>query len=104
MLRNNELKAEFQKIDFTWDKHIFLENDSAHSQKRFARRLMHVLNKIFLLNDSYNYPLHIINSIAIKQLSNSSKLLKLMNRAGVCVSNDTLSGFSEGVARNVREN
>ena len=101
---NEKEKAEFQKIDFTWDKHIFLDHKNAYSQKRFVRRLMHVLNKMFILNDMYNYPLHIINSSIIKQLSNSSKLLRLMNKEGNCVSNDTLSRFTEGVARNVREN
>ncbi|XP_072029408.1 uncharacterized protein [Amphiura filiformis] len=91
-------------MDFTWDKHIFIDDTNEHARRRFVRRLVHVFHKLFILNETNNYPLHIIQANIVKQLSNSSRLMKIQNRTGLSVSTDTLSRFHEGVAKHTKLN
>ena len=97
-------KILLKGINFTWDKHIFIDCQDDNSKKRFVRRLIHLYHKLFILNDSNNYPMHIITANTIKQFSNSRRLMQILNRAGLCVSTDTLSRFHEGVAQHTKQN
>ena len=69
-----------------------------HNRKRFMRRIICILHLQFVLNDEYNLPLHIIHADVVKRYSNSSRLLKVLNNAGFCSSNDTLERFLEKIA------
>ena len=99
---NEREKREILK-DFNMDAHVKLPMNSGdqncdQNRKRFMRRIFAIFNLQFILNDEYNYPIHVINATIVKRLSNSSKLVHILNRAGFCVSEDTLDRFLEKIA------
>ncbi len=100
MTSNEREKKDIAK-DFDMDVHIKLPmnvEDNDGDENRFLRRMFGLFNLQFILNDNYNYPIHVMNADVIKRLSNSSKLLHILNRVGFCVSDDTLDRFLEIVA------
>ena len=99
---NTREKKELSQ-DFDMDSHIKLpmevEDDlGTENRLRFNRRILAIFNLQFILNDNYNYPMQIIIANVVKRLSNSSKLLSVLNRTGFCVSEDTLDRYLENVA------
>ena len=99
---NEREKREVMK-DIDMDVHVRLpmgvnDPNGDQNRKRFMRRLFGLFNMQFILNDEFNYPIHVINADVVKRLSNSSKLLHILNRVGFCVSDDTLERYLEIIA------
>ena len=99
---NSTEKKFVDNLDFDWKKDhlVFPNSDTKHGRQRLQQRVNSILNLQFILNNNFNYPLHIIIANCIKRLSGgSSKLLGMMNNCGVCTSEDTLERFLELVSR-----
>ena len=75
-------------MEFDWenDHIIFPNSGTRHGRRRLQQRANSICNLQFVLNDRFNYPLHIIMSNCVKRLSHSSKLLEIMNKSGFCTS------------------
>ena len=78
--------------------HIRFPNEStSHGMQRTIRRIVIVFILQFALTDTCTYPFHIIIANIVKRMSHSSKLLKIMNRLGLCCSESTLDRFLQHV-------
>ncbi|XP_071796281.1 uncharacterized protein [Asterias amurensis] len=91
---NNQEKK--QVSDFPLDSYMLSDLPGSNARRQMRRRINIILCMHFVLSDSNNYPLHIIIANCVR-LSHSSKLLQLLNHAGMCVSRDTLDRFLEEV-------
>jgi len=86
-MTSNERERKDIANDFDMDVHIKLpmnvgDTCGDENRKRFLRRMFGIFNLQFILNDTNNYPLHIMNADVVKRLSNSSKLVHILNRVG----------------------
>ena len=89
----NERKY-FESKNVLWEtEHLMFPSKGLYAQQRFHRRINACLVLQFAMNEDFNYPLHIIHANCIKHLSHSSKLLRLFNQAGLCVSENVLQAF-----------
>ena len=89
----NERKY-FESVNVLWEtEHVMFPSKGLYAQQRFHRRINACLILQFAMNEDFNYPLHIIHANCIKHLSHSSKLLRLFNQAGLCVSENVLQAF-----------
>ena len=86
-----------QVSNFHLDSYVLSDLIGTHAKRQMHRRINIILSMHFVLSESNNYPLHIIIANCIQRLSHSSKLLQLLNHAGLCVSRDTLDRFLEEV-------
>ena len=77
--------------DFPLDTYVLSDLKGNHARHQLHRRINIILMMHFVLNESNNYPVHIVIANCIQRLSHSSKLLQLLNQAGLCVSRDTLT-------------
>ncbi|XP_022111561.1 uncharacterized protein LOC110990766 [Acanthaster planci] len=86
-------------VPFMWDKEkiMFPGYSKSHGKQRRNRRIILTMYMQFVLNESNNCPLHIVVANCVKRLSHSSKLLRLLNQSGFCVSEDTLDRFLENI-------
>ena len=92
---NTSERKHFDSSSFVWDKEYlkFPNKDKLKGQIQFNRRLINIFGLHFIMNDANNYPFQLINSVIIKQFSNSSQLLQIFNRQGFAVSDDVLQCF-----------
>ena len=103
LITSNEREKREVMKDIDMDIHVRLpmgvnDPNGDQNRKRFMRRLFGLFNMQFILNDEFNYPIHVINADVVKRLSNSTKLLHILNRVGFCVSDDTLERYLEIIA------
>lgn len=61
--------------------------DSSHIRK--TRRLFCVCTSLFTVNSKCSFPLHTLIADTIEACGGSTRLLRILNRLGVCVSADT---------------
>lgn len=93
-----ELSKIFESIaSFGEEFTCFPSNASEKGFMRRNKRIALVFMLQFILNDDNTYPFHVITASCIKQLSNSSKLLKLINKLGFSSSESTLERFFQGL-------
>ncbi|XP_063965208.1 uncharacterized protein LOC135156584, partial [Lytechinus pictus] len=84
---NNSVDALDKKLLF------FPDSKTGPGIQKFNKRITLMFILQFILNDDNTYPFHIIVANCIKKLSNSSKLLKIMNNLGFSCSESTLERY-----------
>ena len=81
----------------TEEQVIYASDSTPAGMKKKHRRIVIVFLLQFILNEEYNYPLHVAIANIIKRLSHSSKLIHMMNRFGFSSSEDTLARFLQKI-------
>lgn len=105
LTKNSVEKKHLDSMDFQWkENHIMFPNsESKHGRRRLQQRANAICVLQYIMNHKFNYPLHIISANCVKRLSQSSKLLEIMNKSGFCTSEDTLERFLEKVSDEKRK-
>ncbi|XP_078589268.1 uncharacterized protein LOC144869676 isoform X2 [Branchiostoma floridae x Branchiostoma japonicum] len=91
--------TDFETFDMNEHYLAFLKKDnSSHSSSKFLRRLFATFLILFIVSEGQcSYPFHMINSELIHSYSQSTDLMQLLNRLGVCCSNDSHKRFISGM-------
>ena len=64
-----------------------IKRDSSHVRK--VRRLFCICTLLFTINSQRSFPLHTLIADAVETCGGSNRLMRLLNRFGVCVSPET---------------
>ena len=96
---NAEELRFFQNSDAVIDKdHLsFPDQHSPSGIKRRNRRVAVIYILQFILHEGNNYPFHVLTATIIKRLSQSQKLLEILNKIGFACSEDTLARFLQKI-------
>ncbi|XP_035680555.1 uncharacterized protein LOC118418656 isoform X2 [Branchiostoma floridae] len=98
MQKSEILTSDFETFDMNKHYLTFLKDNSSHSSSKFLRRLFATFLILFIVSDGQcSYPFHMINSELIHSYSQSTDLMQLLNRLGVCCSNDSHKRFISGM-------
>ncbi|XP_066271079.1 uncharacterized protein [Branchiostoma lanceolatum] len=86
--------SDFESFDMNEHYLSFLKDNSSHSSSKFLRRLFTTFLILFIVSEGQcSYPFHMINSELIHSYSQSTDLMQLLNRLGVCCSTDSHNRF-----------
>ena len=87
--------------DKTKSKKAVKEDGNAHVRK--MRRFFCVCTILFTMNSKCSFPIHTFIADAIQTCQGSKRLLRLLNRFGVCASADTHARYVQHRVEKVKE-